>query len=105
KAQWIWSGRERNAQGPSAFYALRDFTLDMPPARARLLVTADEEYVLYLNGKRVGAGGYRAGAGLDVYDAGPLLLPGGNRLIAELRSNHGGGGFLLSLAGDAGTPL
>lgn len=96
-AQWIWSPRARSAQSPSAFYAVRDFTLDRAPARARLQVLADEEYVLYLNGRRVGANGYRPGAALDVYEAAPLLLPGGNRLLAELRSSHGSGGFLLSL--------
>lgn len=101
-AQWIWSARARNAQSPSAFYAVRDFTLDRAPARARLQVLADEEYVLYLNGRRVGANRYRPGAALDVYEAGPLLLPGGNRLLAELRSSHGSGGFLLSLK-DTGT--
>ncbi|HVR98385.1 MAG TPA: hypothetical protein VMW27_17350 [Thermoanaerobaculia bacterium] len=96
-AQWIWSARARDSQEPSAFYAVRDFMLDQPPAKARLQVLADEEYVLYLNGRRVGANGYRPGAALDVYEVGPLLLPGGNRLLAELRSSHGAGGFLLTL--------
>jgi hypothetical protein len=60
-------------------------------------VTADEEYVLTLNGKQVGAGAWRPGAPLDVYEVGPLLLTGGNRLVAELRSSRGSGGLLVSL--------
>lgn len=96
-AQWIWETRDRNDASPAAFYAVRDFELPSPPERARLLVTADPEYVLHLNGKRVGSGGYQPGAGLDVYEVGPLLLPGGNRLVAELRSDRGAGGFLASL--------
>lgn len=104
-AQWIWSGRLRHSQGAVAFYAVRDFTLDTVPSRARLQVMGDEEYVLSLNGRRLGSGGYRGGAGLDVYEVGPLLLPGGNRLMAELRSSGGAGGFLLSLTDAAGEPI
>ena len=102
RAQWIWKAIGRKDHDPAAFYAIRDFDLPAPPARARLLVTADEEYVLTLNGKRIGAGAYEPGALLDVYEVGPLLLPGGNRLMAELRSGRGAGGFLASLE-DAAT--
>ena len=106
EAQWIWKPIDRKDHVPAAFYAIRDFDLETPPARARLLVTADEEYVLTLNGKRIGAGAYEPGALLDVYEVGPLLLPGGNRLVAELRSGRGAGGFLASLADEAtGRPL
>jgi hypothetical protein len=97
EAQWIWKAIGRKDHHPTAFYAIRDFDLESPPARARLLVTADEEYVLTLNGKRVGAGAYEPGAPFDVYEVGPVLRPGGNRLVAELRSVRGAGGFLASL--------
>ena len=105
RAQWIWKEIGRKDHDPTAFYAIRDFDLEAPPARARLLVTADEEYVLTLNGKRIGAGAYEPGALLDVYEVGPLLLPGGNRLVAELRSGRGAGGFLASLEDAAGRQL
>src|SRR5215204_939422 len=49
-AQWIWESRDRRDIEPTAFYAVRDFDLEAPPQRARLLAAADEEYVLYLNG-------------------------------------------------------
>ena len=64
-------------------------------------MTADEEYVLTLNGKRIGAGAFEPGAPLDVYEVGPLLLPGGNRLMVELRSGRGAGGLLASLVDEA----
>lgn len=96
-AQWIWEPRDHRDLSPAAFYAVRDFTLDTPPARARLLVDGDPEYILYLNGQRVGTGGWRPGAPLDVWEVGPLLQPGANRLLAEVRSDNGNGGFLLSL--------
>jgi len=97
EAQWIWRRIDRKDHYPTAFYAVRDFDLDTPPARARLLITADEEYVVTLNAKRIGAGAYDSGARLDVYEVGPLLLPGGNRLVVELRSARGAGGLLATL--------
>jgi hypothetical protein len=101
-AQWIWEPRDHRDLSPAAFYAVRDFTLDAPPARARLLVGGDPEYILYLNGQRVGTGGWSPGEPLDVWEAGPLLQPGANRLLAEVRSDDGSGGFLLSLQDEAG---
>jgi hypothetical protein len=96
-AQWIWVAREWRDLTPAAFYAVHDFAVEAPPARARLLAMADEEYVLTLNGRAVGTGRWRPGGGLDVYEVGSLLQPGLNRLIAELRSDSGSGGFLASL--------
>jgi hypothetical protein len=101
QAQWIWADHDRRQAQPLAFYAARDFRLAAPPARARLLALGDQEYVLYLNGKRVGAGGWRPGARLDEYEVGALLRAGDNRLLAELRSFDGGGGFLASLVDEA----
>jgi len=109
-AQWIWMKRDRTDASPAAFYAVRDFFLDQAPSRARLLVLADPEYVLTLNGKRIGAGQYRPpggppGARLDVYEVGDLLLAGGNRLLVELRSDRGAGGFLAALQDASGDTL
>jgi hypothetical protein len=101
-AQWIWKPIDHLDHNPTAFYAVRDFDLGSPPARARLMVTADEEYVVTLNARRIGAGAFEPGARLDVYEVGPLLLPGGNRLLVELRSGEGAGGLIASLV-DEGT--
>jgi hypothetical protein len=104
-ARWIWETRDRRDVAPTAFYAIRDFDLAAVPARARVLVTADEEYVLSLNGRRIGAGSWEPGEPLDVYEVGALLQPGSNRLLAELRSGRGAGGFLLSLEDGEGRQL
>ncbi len=96
-AEWIWSGDARREKAPQAFWAARDFTLEAAPRSAALYVQADPEYVLYLNGRRLGAGRFAEGAPLDGYEVAPLLQAGPNRLLAELRSDHGAGGFLLSL--------
>lgn len=105
-ATWIWEPRNKRDISPTAFYALRDFTLERVPKNARLLVLADEEYVLTLNAKRIGVGRYRDGAPLDAYEVAPWLLPGGNRLVVELRSGRGAGGLLLSLEDrETGRPI
>ena len=104
-ARWIWKDVEWDDHQPAAFYLLRDFDLASPPASARLLVTADEEYVLTLNGRQVGAGAFQPGAILDVYEAAPFLRPGANRLMVEVRSARGAGGLLASLVDGAGRLL
>lgn len=117
-AEWIWAPVGKLEQAPAAFYLVRDFELATPPERARLLVSADEEYVLTLNARVVGTGSWRPGprrpgpgggaTALDAYEVGPLLQPGGNRLVAEVRSGRAAGGLLLRLesygdgAGEAG---
>jgi hypothetical protein len=106
-AQWIWVERNRTDQSPAAFYAVRDFFLDAAPGRARLLILADPEYILSLNGKRIGSGQYQLGgpARLDVYEVGDLLVAGGNRLLVELRSDRGAGGLLAALQDGEGHTL
>ena len=80
-----------------AFYAVRDFELDSPPARASVRILADEAYILYVNGRRVGSGAYFAGAPLDTYPLDLVLRPGWNRVAVELRSGRGAGGLLCAL--------
>ena len=96
-AEWIWSPGPRDRSAPTAFFVAADFDLDEVPAAAELSALADEEYVLYLNGRRVGSNSYSPGASFDVYEVASLLRPGANRLAAELRSGRGSGGFLASL--------
>ncbi|HSS51023.1 MAG TPA: hypothetical protein VLX28_18945, partial [Thermoanaerobaculia bacterium] len=104
-AQWIWKDVDWDDHQPAVFYVARDFDLVAPPASAHLLATADEEYVLTLNGRRLGAGAFQPGAVLDIYEAGPFLLPGANRLMIEVRSARGAGGLLASLVDGAGRML
>ncbi len=96
-AEWIWAAGPPRASEPAAFYVGRDFTLEEVPAAARLMVLADEEYVLYVNGRRAGANRYRTAAPMDAYPAAELLQPGTNRILVELRSARGAGGLLACL--------
>jgi hypothetical protein len=110
-AQWIWAVQPARHASPGAFCLVRDFTLDAQPSSARLLITAEEEYRLFLNGRPVGSRrrsptDFGDGRGsLDRYDIGSRLLAGGNRLMVELRHSRGRGGLLLSLLDGEGREL
>jgi hypothetical protein len=104
-AEWIWAALPRRSTDPAAFWAVRDFTLAEVPPAVELLALADEEYVAWLNGQRVGSNRYRPGARLDRYAVAELLLPGANRLAVELRSSAGAGGFLAALTAGEGEPV
>lgn len=97
-AQWIWVEHAALAAHPVAVWAVRDFDVGArPPESTRLLVAADEEYLVYVNGRLVGAGAYAAEAALDELVLDEEMKAGWNRIVVELRSVRGAGGFLASL--------
>lgn len=97
-AEWIWvEGRLPRYTGPRAFYVYRDFELAEAAPATELRVAADEEYLVYLDGRRIGSNVYRPEVALDRYRVGDLLEPGRHRLAVELRSTRGAGGLLLAL--------
>lgn len=96
-AEWIWDRDRHRLTVPSAFWAVRDFDLEVSPRRAELLVRADESYVVHLNGRRIGSNHDRVDAPVDRYFVTPWLRAGRNRLAVELRSQRGAGGLLLAL--------
>lgn len=95
-AQWIWIAAEDPLR-PVAFHAAKEFDLPRPPSAARLLVLADEEAVVFLNDSPVAAVRYVDHRSVRAYDVQTLVRRGRNRLLAELRSSRGVGGFLLRL--------
>lgn len=104
-ACWIWASGDHGSGEPIAFYAARDVELDeLGPAE--MVIVADETYLLYVNGRRVGAGSYRFGSSVDEYELSDRLELGVNRILVELRSSRGAGGLLagLELGGDEGKP-
>ena len=105
EAQWIFAPAYSDNVTPLAFQAVRDFQLAAPPAEARLRLKVDEEYVLHLNGVRVGSNRQPPDAGLDAYEVAPLLRAGANRLLVEVRSGRRAGGLLLRLAGGGGLEI
>jgi hypothetical protein len=102
-AEWIWLAGDWRRPQPVAFFAVRDFSVDRLPGTATLAIVGDEEYVASLNGWPVGSGRYRQGGPGGRHRLEPLLRIGGNRLVVELRSAYGGGGFLawIEIDGEA----
>lgn len=97
-AEWIWAEVPASRSRGLAFYAVRDVDLgETPPAVARLLISAEEEYLVWVNGRFVGSGIHRPGAPLDAYQVEDFLLPGGNRVVVLARSVRGQGGLLAAL--------
>ncbi len=78
-------------KGCLVFYARKRWRLDIVPQSARLLISADCRYRLYLNGSLVGRGPVRGSATLqyfDEYDVAKFLRPGENELFTEVYSQR-----------------
>jgi hypothetical protein len=99
-ACWIWAEVALDDPRPLAFLAVREFELTSVPGEAWVSALADESFVLFLNGSYVGAGTYSAEARMARYRVESLLHVGTNRLVVELRSRRGVGGFLANLLVD-----
>jgi alpha-L-rhamnosidase len=108
RAQFIWStkqeidagglfraflgGPSRRDDGPNRWFLFRR-TFDLPARadEARLSVTVDGRYQLFVNGARIGRGPARCDPlhqRVDTYDVAPQLQPGGN-VIALLVHVYG----------------
>ncbi|MDX9971518.1 MAG: glycosyl hydrolase [FCB group bacterium] len=102
-ARWIWyTGDDPNEKKPVGFrYFRRTFDLPSDPAveSARIVLTADNAFTLYVNGTEAGAGSDRKE--LYPFDVTALLKPGAN-VIAIAAENKGtqpnNAGLVASLA-------
>ncbi len=98
--QWIWfpEGNPVKDAPVATRYFRRSVTLpqNRPIKQARFLVTADNEFVLFVNGKQAGAGNnFKAVADIDLA---PLLRPGDN-ILAVAAKNVGAGANPAGLLG------
>ncbi|MCC5021714.1 MAG: hypothetical protein J6386_02435 [Candidatus Synoicihabitans palmerolidicus] len=65
-----------------------EFEITAVPASRRIAVTADNRYVLWINGQRLGRGPLRGtleAYQVEIYDLAPYLQPGRNVLATEVR--------------------
>lgn len=109
RAEWIWSNSGYStAPGGQAVHFRHSFTLDKVPPAALLTATADNEFVLYLNGEKLLEG---SEWNVPVSANAEKKLRKGKNLLAVRAANTGSGpnpaGLIVSLKGmDAkGTPL
>lgn len=110
EAQWIWGAGEDSPRNAWLRFR-RAFVPSGGVAGAKLRVTADSRYVLFVNGVRVGRGPVRSWPfelPYDEYEVGHLLEEGKEAVIAVLVTHYGvstfqylrgRGGLLLELDG------
>lgn len=109
---WIWLDRF-DAADSCALLARKTFSLKSVPAHARLRISANHIYRLYLNGNYIGRGPDRSDPQFpyfDTYEVNARLQPGTNILLvlvyhcrAEMRTwalYGGAGGLTLDLSGE-----
>ncbi|MEO8277064.1 MAG: hypothetical protein ABI639_12695 [Thermoanaerobaculia bacterium] len=94
---WIWRDHDLRHVQAADFFAVKEIELASRPPEAEIRILGDSEYILSVNGVRVGSNRYRAGAALDRYNVQDWLVAGRNRLVVELRSPDGAGGFWCEL--------
>lgn len=91
--RWIWCEGEETDFRDFHLFIRGEVTLDEQPRAARLHVSAEDRYLLYVNGTRLGRGPARSLPTLksyDTYDVGSCLKPGRN-VIALLVYHYGFG--------------
>ncbi len=86
-AQWIWSPEHsKNAVPQGACYFRKEFTTNAPQ-EGKIVIAADDEYELYLNGQRIGAAsGY---AKFRSYDITQRLQRGRNVIAVRVNNVSG----------------
>ena len=100
KAQWLWPGLPIDLRNTYADFR-RDFRLAKRPRRAPFFITADQLYMLYLNGRYVGRGparGFQSHWPYDEHDLAPLLRRGKNWLSVRVYNAGASNGQYLSRA-------
>ena len=90
-------------------FALSEAQLEQGRQRARLVLLGDPDVLVHWNGVLVHSTHYRVGGAADVLDV-SLLLRANNRVVFEVRSDHGAGGVMAALwlddwSGDAASDL
>ena len=107
KANWIFASNPED--DPYNLYTLyaKTFTLPSAPKTAKLLISADQAYRLYINGQYVSSGparGYQISQPCDVFDAAKYLKEGKNRIAVRVYS-PGKSSFGYRTEGQAGALL
>jgi alpha-L-rhamnosidase len=115
QAHWIWSSLPENTSNVY-LEARKTFELPSCPEQASLFISANQEYLVYINGQEAGRGPSPSDQQwkyFDRYDVGPLLNPGCN-VVAVLvyhfgstdivtQQMQGPGGLIAELEIDTGS--
>jgi putative heme-binding domain-containing protein len=88
EAQWIWSSEHQKDAVPAGAvcYFRKSFTVKMPEA-AIIAVAADDNYELYFNGRRIGAG--ESTKKLEEHDVSKFVAKGSNLIAIKVVNSSG----------------
>lgn len=92
--QWIWASEHRKDQVPSATCYFRKSINIKQMTGGQIMVAADDEYELWVNGKRIGADNQSRSR--KRYDISQYLKIGDNVFAIQVRNTHGSTAGLLS---------
>jgi hypothetical protein len=87
-AKWIWSNPDGSAAAGETITLRKRFTLKESPANAKVVVTADNEYQIWINNKSLGTDNNLAS--VETYVASGVLRKGDNVLVIKI--TNGGKG-------------
>jgi putative heme-binding domain-containing protein len=94
EAQWIWSQDHKKESVPRvACHFRKSFTMSNPES-GQILLAADDEYELYVNGRRVGAG--ETSKKMAKYDITEYLARGTNLVAVKVTNTTGSTGALAA---------
>ncbi len=88
EAQWIWHPKFTPGQVPPGTCYFRKEVRLRRPVEGHVYITAQDEYILYVNGHRIGSG--NNWQVLDRYDVSKYLLPGRNVFAIQASNNQEG---------------
>ena len=91
-AQWLWASGEASPRNAWRCFRKTFAVAEIGWDSARLSITADSRYVLYLNGERLGRGSARSWPfeqSYDSYEVAHLLKPGEMNVLAVLVLHYG----------------
>jgi len=92
---WIWDQNSAAQAAPlETIYLRKNFSLDSPPKSAPGIATCDNEFILFVNGKRASAG--KNWSAPTRFDLGPHLRKGANTLAVQATNIAAGpAGFIF----------
>ena len=89
EAQWIWYPSHRQSAVPAgSCYFRRTFQLDAKPEEAQLMIAADDQYEVYINGRKIGNGS--STRQLDEYVVTDYFARGRNAVAIKATNTNGG---------------
>ncbi len=94
EAEWIWTPQQAKEDAPKGSCYFRKSFVVRTPERIQLTIAADDEYELYVNGRKVGVGeSYRE---LDEYDITPVIDRGRNTIAVKVTNRRGSTAALVA---------